>query len=961
MKLNFNSIISRTLAILLLSSTLYILFITIGTHKILGNTYKDLVNEKISIIQENIAPSLSLNLSYGFRDSILEIGEKTLQNKDVLLLQIESKSLKEKFVFSKDQKTLDSYNSSEEFISKSHLIDPTTGSKIGVMTLVYSKESYEEFMQKFYLWFFLGIFGLILSILALAYFLYSSLRPLSSLASSLANFNPNQPQKLKVYAKLKDEISSIETSANIMIENLIKYIDATRELNMQISQKQVHLLELNKTLEEASKAKSQFLANMSHEIRTPMNAIIGLSELMRDTPLNQKQLDFLTKIHGASRMLLGIINDILDFSKLEAGRLELEYCEFAVESIFAQLRVLFSTKSETKDLELYFYKKNDLPSFVKGDELRIEQVLTNLLSNALKFTHEGVVLLKIELKEKISKQRALLGFSVQDSGIGMSQEEQDKLFQPFSQADSSTTRKYGGTGLGLMISSKIVEAMGSKIEVQSEPNVGSNFSFELAMDVTSWENTTPVIEEKVYKILIVDDQEISREILKDMLEGFGCQSDEACDGLEAIEMLLHSDQQHQPYDFILLDWMMPNLDGKATIQKLQEMYQKKQLQHQIPCIMMVSAHSEEEIQLDEITIQSFLAKPVTSSTLFDALVSSDKGIIKKSPPKEQESLIDLSGAHILLVEDNEINQEVATMMLERVGARVSIANNGAEGVELFLKNPQSYCAILMDLQMPVMGGYEATKRIREHDTKIPIIALTAAAMVEDRQRVLDAGMNEHLAKPIDTNELYAKLLPFCKAQEDAPLEVLDFAFLECSLSSQDLINRLLKKFLAQLHGEFSGLIQSIQQEQKDAPARVHALKGVSGNLGAKQVAYHTKEIDAKYKAGSKPTPLQIQALEDSLKALKEKLSSLALDVKQNSFTQQLSEEEFLLFLEKMWKKLHASEIITHKEKEKLLSLLQEHLETKEYEILQEALDEFEFELALEILYKSKFGDHFRVE
>ena len=727
---------------------------------------------------------------------------------------------------------------------------------------------------------------------------------------------------------------------------------------------QEKLVELNKNLQKAVEAKSQFLANMSHEIRTPMNAILGLSELLKDTNLDAKQLDFLEKIYGSSRMLLRIINDILDFSKLEAGKLELEQKPFKVESVFAQLRVLFSTKSAYKNLELYFHKQNGLPVVVVGDELRLEQVVTNLLSNALKFTHEGIVLFSMKLKEKIDESHVILELSIQDSGIGISKEEQKRLFLPFSQADNSTTRKFGGTGLGLMISSKIVEAMGSKIELESEAGAGSRFYFDLACEVESWEDLDAEALEKSYKVLIVDDQEISRKILADMLDGFGCSYDEANDGEEAVEKVLDADGKGEPYDFMLIDWAMPKLDGKEAIKKLSKMQKTGELRHKTPSIMMVSAHLEEDIGLENVDVDAFLPKPVTASTLLDAIMNAKEGFVRPVVEEVKQNKISFEGACILVVEDNKLNQEVAMLRLNRVGVEVMIANNGAEGVEIYFENREKIDLILMDLQMPVMGGYEATREIRKKDKDVPILALTAAAMVEDKEKALASGMNDHLGKPIDTAELHKKLALYLKSQEvsqelleesvaekeASEKEILNELYLEQTLSSKELIEKLLKKFLIQLsEEEYSGVCELIKTDAREAQGVVHSLKGVSGNLGAQKLEETTTQIDQLFKKQERIPQELVQKLQTDMDELKELLRKKVLDGNKPSDGIKLEGEHFKEFVKTIIQKLAESRILSQEEQNTLFSNAKEVLSADESLNLELALQELEFENAVAIL------------
>ena len=511
--------------------------------------------------------------------------------------------------------------------------------------------------------------------------------------------------------------------------------------------------------EDATKAKSDFLANMSHEIRTPMNAIIGLSHLALKTPLNAKQRDYVSKVHNAGTSLLGVINDILDFSKIEAGKLDIETTDFRLDEVISSVTTLTAQKAHDKGLEFLAHVSPEIPENLLGDPLRLGQILTNFVNNAVKFTERGEIRLNIGLLERTG-EKVQLKFSVRDTGIGMTREQSAKLFQPFVQADSSTTRKHGGTGLGLTISRRLVELMGGRVWLESEPGVGSTFFFTVWLEVGTAKGSGKIVPEQLahLRVLIVDDNAAAREILAEPLSAIASHVMTVASGPEAIAAI-KAQNPAAPFDIVFMDWRMPGMDGlqASRLIKSDETLTKQ------PAIVLVTAFGREEVreESERLNLDGFLVKPVTKSMLVDMLVDvfavPDAGGTAPSAP-EKEAVNLLQGARILLTEDNEINQQIAVELLEGVGAKVQIANNGREAVETLTTGPQPppYDLVLMDLQMPEMDVYQATKKLRSDPrfATLPIIAMTAHATMEERQRCLAAGMNDHISKPIDPALLF---------------------------------------------------------------------------------------------------------------------------------------------------------------------------------------------------------------
>ena len=666
-------------------------------------------------------------------------------------------------------------------------------------------------------------------------------------------------------------IVAFQTAVLIWLSDmLVESFDRIGAMSAEILGKNEELSARTREAEDANRAKSLFLANMSHEIRTPMNAILGFCHLVSNTELTSRQQNYVAKINTAGVSLLRLINDILDFSKNEAGKLTLESRPFDMRAAIENQIQLVAVDAEASGVTVQAQIGSAIPSLVLGDELRFDQVLLNLLNNAIKFSDNGTVTIGADLIARNGTHGTFELF-VRDTGIGMTAEQTANLFRSFNQADSSTTRRFGGTGLGLAICRQIVEQMGGTIRVESEMGVGSTFIFRVTLavvdDAAKTAQTSPSPAVRNLRILAADDNPAARQIMQEIFAGWDMPVDLVASGNEVLGALENAVAVNQPYDLVLLDWKMPGMDGLQTVHAMRA----RPMLEKLPVTLIISAYGADKfmVEADSVAIDAFLTKPLEPRTLLETLAElfpESPALPLPSTSTHAPKADGLRGLRVLLVEDNEINREIATELLTGAGLIVDHAENGLVACKRIAESGADYSGVLMDLQMPEMDGIEATRLLRKNwpAAALPIIAMTAHAYDDERERCLQAGMNDHIAKPVDPAVLVATLEKWLKPRAasptaPAPSIATPVAELPESLPPFDiaaalhrvngktaLLRRLIVNFGISYEG-VAGELRALIVLGKHAQARLlcHTLKGVAGSLELARIYALTAALETR--------------------------------------------------------------------------------------------------------------------
>ncbi len=766
--------------------------------------------------------------------------------------------------------------------------------------------------------------------------------------------------------RLKKEIKKrvlIEKKLETSISRLDKIIQMSDTQQKAILNVNEDLEKAKLEAQEANKIKSDFLAKMSHELRTPMNAVLGMLYLLEKTELNSTQENYIQKSNSAAQALLDLINDILDFSKIEANSLELKLSEFNLHKLITDNLSIMSVEAQKNRLELLAFYDKQIPINVIGDKLRIGQVLKNLISNAIKFTQNGEVLVSSKLIN-IDKDIATIMFCIKDSGCGISNANQQKLFQEFSQVDNSATRSFQGTGLGLAISAKLSNLLGGKVWLEeSKEDIGSTFCFTIKIEIS--QNQFEVEYEfakemQNLSVLVVDDNNIAIEVLTHMLESFNYNVTSVTNGKDAIEKVNKNN-----FDIIFLDYKMPNMNGLETFKELKRIHKEK-----LPKTIMITAYSHDIINhdIDHEGIKGYINKPISPSILYNKIIEvlSNKKPLINATRESNQTETNFNGFKVLLVEDNYLNQEFTTLMLKKNGFEVDIACDGIESLQKI--KSKDYDVVLMDIQMPNMDGLEATRKIRQFNgdyfQNIPIIALSANALVGDKEKSIEAGMDEHITKPINPKQLFNTLANFLNI--DSIEQNIDnikiksvYKLNQNILDTKDALVRICGdedayiKILHQFKIKYRDILDDIKilREKSDIDSlykKVHEAKGVAGNISAKPLFLVLSSMNTTLKNNKIPTNEVCEEFQQQMEKLFSEIDKL--DILINTKNLEFDTEKVTSLLNKISMNLEHDIVISQEYLQEVIPYLQDNHKVFSDELVT-FIEEFDTEYALILIEK----------